>query len=386
MGTGEMNKRVAIIAPLGAHGSAHHFYLFGQLSGLKNNNVDVRIYTNSDTDDPDINGVQFYQFFGNLFSSRFRFIKGIKYVFGVIKSVLHARFSGVKLFHFHIFYINILVVFNFLLVRLLFGRIVLTVHDVSSFETEGDSSSFIAWTYKLADLILTHNNFSREEIISISPYLKNRIMIIPHGNYTPFINIRKDQKRSREYLGLPSDKTILLFFGMIKKVKGLEVLLRSFKRVVDENPNTVLLIAGNLWKNDFTTYQQIIDKDNLTGNIILHTRFIAHNDVEHYYCASDLVVLPYKKIYQSGVLMMTLSYSRPALVSDLPPLKEIISDNKSGFVFISEDIHDLAKKLNFILSDKETLDRVGRNGNRLINEKFCWDEIGRLTKKAYQTL
>ena len=381
-----MNKRVAIIAPLGAHGSAHHFYLFGQLNGLKKHKIDVRMYTNSRTKDPEIEGVNFHQFFGDLFSSRFRLVKGIKYILGIIKSVFHARFNGVEIFHFHIFYINILVWFNFFLVRLLFGKIVVTVHDVSSFEADGNSSCFIRWIYRLTDLILTHNNFSREEIISIDPSLKNRILIIPHGNYTPFINIRKDQKSSREHLGLPSDKTILLFFGMIKKVKGLEVLLQSFKQVIDKNPDTVLLIAGKPWKNDFAIYQQIIDQEHLTKNIILHTKFIQHSDVEHYFCASDLVVLPYKKIYQSGVLMMTLSYLRPALVSDLPPLKDVIIDNKTGFIFKSEDAYDLAEKLNFILSDKESLDRVQTNGARLVNEKFGWDEIGRLTKDAYQTL
>jgi glycosyltransferase involved in cell wall biosynthesis len=108
--------------------------------------------------------------------------------------------------------------------------------------------------------------------------------------------------------------------------------------------------------------------------------------VGHYYCASDLVVLPYKKIYQSGVLMMTLSYARPALVSNLPPLKDLIIDNKNGFLFRSEDINDLSERLNFILSDKKILLRIQKNGSKLINDKFNWDKIGRLTKRAYQTI
>ena len=120
--------------------------------------------------------------------------------------------------------------------------------------------------------------------------------------------------------------------------------------------------------------------------MILHKKFIDYEDVEHYYCSSDLVVLPYKKIYQSGVLMMTLSYERSALVSNLPPLKEVLIDNENGFLFKSEDVNDLVKKLNLILSDKNNLKRVQKNGRILINDKFSWDEIGILTKKAYQTL
>ena len=93
----------------------------------------------------------------------------------------------------------------------------------------------------------------------------------------------------------------------------------------------------------------IIDENNLSNYCLLHTKFIPHADVEHYYCAADLVVLPYKKIYQSGVLVMTLSYGKPALVSDLPPLKEVVTDMQTAFLFESENSISLAEKLNLIL-------------------------------------
>ena len=92
---------------------------------------------------------------------------------------------------------------------------------------------------------------------------------------------------------------------------------------------------------DFTPYQKIIDENNLQDFCLLHTKFIPQEDVAHYYCASDLVVLPYKKVYQSGVLMMTLSYEKPTLVSNLPPLKEILKDNENGFLFESENSSSL---------------------------------------------
>ena len=70
----------------------------------------------------------------------------------------------------------------------------------------------------------------------------------------------------------------------------------------------------------------------------------------------------------------------------MPPLKEVLIDNENGFLFKSEDVNDLVKKLNLILSDKNNLKRVQKNGRILISDKFSWDEIGILTKKAYQTL
>ena len=84
--------------------------------------------------------------------------------------------------------------------------------------------------------------------------------------------------------------------------------------------------------------------------------------------------------------MMTLSYEKPALVSDLPPFKEIIKDNQNGFLFESENIISLAEKINQILSDKSLLEKVKKNGSEMIKTKYRWDEIGQQTKEAYQTL
>jgi len=382
----KMNRKVAIIDPLGAHGSSHHFYLFGQASGLLKNDVEVSLYTNNETVSPEINGLKFFTFYKEIFKSKSKTISGVKWILGTFFSVFHARFSGISIFHFHIFYTNVLVLFNLLLVKILFGKVVLTVHDVSSFSNSSNSSIIGKLIYKLTDRIITHNEFSKSEIINENANLSSCISIVPHGNYTPFINIQYDRAKSKEQLGIPSNRRILLFFGMIKKVKGLEVLLSALKGVVKQNPDILLVIAGRVWENNFSTYQKIIDENNLSEYILLHTKFIQHEDVEHYYCASDLVVLPYKKIYQSGVLMMTLSHERPALVSDLAPLKEIISNNENGFLFKTENVSDLTNKLNSILGNEELMEKVRTKGTELINTKYDWTEIGKQTKQAYQSV
>ena len=381
-----MNRKVAIIDTLGAHGGSFHFYAFGQAIGLVNNGVNVSLYTNNETADPKISGVKFFAFYKNIFKNNFRITSGINWILGTIFSVFHARFSGISIFHFHIFYTNFLVLFNLLLVKILLGKVVLTIHDVSSFSNSSNSLLVGNLIYKLTDRIITHNKFSKSEIIDINSNLFPYISIIPHGNYTPFINIQNDKGKSRNKLGIPNNRKVLLFFGMIKKVKGLEILLYALKGVVKKNPDILLVIAGKPWENNFANYQKIIDKNNLSEYILLHTKFIRQEHVEHYYCASDLVILPYKKIYQSGVLMMTLSFERPALVSDLPPFKEIILDNENGFIFKSEDVNDLTLKLISILSNKELIEKVRNKGSELIKTKYDWVEIGKQTNQVYQSL
>ena len=128
----------------------------------------------------------------------------------------------------------------------------LTIHDVSSFTNTKNNSFTVKWVYKLANLILTHNNFSKEEIMRLTNTKETKIKIIPHGNYRPFIKVQKDKNASRTRLKIPSNKKVLLFFGMIKKVKGLEVLLRALIEVKQQQSDVILLIAGKVWKNDLT--------------------------------------------------------------------------------------------------------------------------------------
>ena len=77
---------------------------------------------------------------------------------------------------------------------------------------------------------------------------------------------------------------------------------------------------------------------------------------------------------------------KPALVSDLPPLKEVVTDMETAFLFETENPTSLSKKLNLIFSDSEKLESVRRNGERLIKTKYDWAEIGRQTKRAYQSI
>lgn len=381
-----MKRKVAIIDPLGAHGSSHHFYLFSQAEGLINSGVNVSLYTNKETKPPNILGLKFYQFYGFLFSHKIKVVSGLKYILGSILSIFHARIKGCSVFHFHLFYTNSLMFFNVVLSKIFLTKVILTIHDVSSFANNKSASFYSIWIYKLTDLVLTHNEFSKTEILRLTNAKSDRIKIIPHGNYIPFINVQHDKVASRNHLEIPQNKKVLLFFGMIKKVKGLEILLQALKLVIEKHNDILVVVAGKIWENDFSLYQKIIDENNLQDYCILHTKFIPQEDVEHYYCICDLVVLPYKRIYQSGVLMMALSYEKPVLTSDLPPLKEILEDNVNGFLFESENTASLAAKINQILSDKNLLEEVKKNGVEMIKTKYNWNEIGEKTKQSYETL
>ena len=88
----------------------------------------------------------------------------------------------------------------------------------------------------------------------------------------------KNKEESRRHINVPLDRKVILFFGLIKKIKGLEVLLESLTTVKEKHPDILLLIAGKVWKNDFSVYQEIIAKYNLDNHCLLHTNFIPDKD------------------------------------------------------------------------------------------------------------
>jgi glycosyltransferase involved in cell wall biosynthesis len=227
----------------------------------------------------------------------------------------------------------------------------------------------------LIDGVIVHNRFSKESFEKSFAF-KKPISIISHGNYIPFV----------EMLPLPKRKKLinLLFFGQIKEVKGLDTLLKAMQLVMTVNQNYRLKIVGRPWKTSAGRYETMIRELGLSEVVSTQFNYIEHAKVLEYYEWADIVVLPYKRIYQSGVLLLSWSYGRTVIASDLDPFTEAISDLKNGFLFKSEDAESLAAcilSLNFDRIINATL-----ASNRTITEAYDWSNIGRATIQFYQGL
>ena len=126
-------------------------------------------------------------------------------------------------------------------------------------------------------------------------------------------------------------------------MKGLDILLKAMAKVISTNPNVSLQIAGKVWHDDLLQYQQLIEELGLTEFVKTNFSFIPNEEVDGYFQRADIVVLPYRRIYQSGVLLLAMSYGRAVLASNLPPFAEVVEDGKTGYLFQSEDSDSLAE-------------------------------------------
>jgi D-inositol-3-phosphate glycosyltransferase len=161
-------------------------------------------------------------------------------------------------------------------------------------------------------------------------------------------------------------------------VKGLDVLIHALP-AVDQDIH--LIIAGKPWKDDFTFYQSLIEKYQLSNRVKLFIRYIDDQERELFLKSADLLIIPYRKIYQSGVLLMGMSYRLPVLASDVEANRELIKDQYNGLLFKNGDPNDLAEKINafFKNSNKQS---IVDNAFQIMQEKHNWNEIAAKYKKV----
>lgn len=380
---GRKNLKAVVVEPVGGHGGMD-YYDFGLCGGLAGAGVDVTLHTSDETSwRSEAFGIE--TSYRGVFGSDPAWRRGLRHLGGTIRALLGARLGGTRISHFHFFHVGPLELFGVLLARSLGIKVVVTAHDVRPFVERLSVPWMASRAYGMADRVIAQSKTAEKELRALLDVPEHRIDVIPHGSYLPFVGEAPARGEARARLGLPQGAKVLLFFGQIKAVKGLDLLIVALPRVLREHPETVLLVAGKAWKDDLRRYRKQIEALGISESCVLHTRYIPDAEVAAYYAASDAVVLPYRRIYQSGVLLMSMSYGKPVVASDLPGMAEAITDGVTGYLFAAGDAGALADKLNGVLGDDRELRRTAERARRYVEEHHDWGSIGALTAACYRT-
>lgn len=263
-------------------------------------------------------------------------------------------------------------------------KLVITIHDILPFNTKFYDKHYHQKIYDLADQIIVQAETNIKRFDELFPEDSDKVTFIPHGHFLDFAD-KHDMAESRQHLNLPMNKKVFLFFGQIKKVKGVGVLLESFGKLCEQRDDLYLVIAGNVWKDDFAEYQEIIDKYHLDSkNLKTDIRFIPDDEVGYYYSACDVAVLPYLDVYQSGVIQLTYAYEKAAVATAIAPFMEIVEDGVSGFLCKPNDSDDLEKTLDKAADvDQVSLKKMADAGQAKIKQKYSWDNIAKNITELY---
>ena len=169
-----------------------------------------------------------------------------------------------------------------------------------------------------------------------------------YENYGDLISINLARKK----LNLNPHDKIILFFGLIRHYKGLDILLEALAAPEIKNQGVKLLIAGEFY-DDKNFYLQLIKKLKLQDHVIVHDKFIPNDEVRDYFCASNLVAQTYRNATNSGVTMVGYFYEKPMLVTNVGGLSEIVPNEVCGYVVENNCALISEKVLDFFANDRE---------------------------------
>jgi D-inositol-3-phosphate glycosyltransferase len=241
---------VAMIEPVGGHGGAH-YYDFGLARGLLAAGCQVSLYTCDETANPEIPGLGFYPVYRGIYGRGPRWLRMIRFVRGTFAVLKSAVIRHEAVCHYQVFNDLIPELVVIALAKLARRRIVLTVHDVSALAGPVTWKRNISgWVYRQADGVIAHNKVSMKELESIR-VPSQMIRVIAHGHYLDSMQKLPVVSEARRTLGIDPGAKVILFFGQIKEVKGLDILIEALPEVVGGVPDVVLLIAGRPWKTEF---------------------------------------------------------------------------------------------------------------------------------------
>lgn len=265
---------------------------------------------------------------------------------------------------------------------------VLTVHNVIPHEEDMYNYRGIVrrlYEKKGFNAFVVHSEMCKKILCSYYPSISDKIFIIPHG-CSMVKNMRKQEARSK--LGLPVDiYPLILFFGGIRKYKGLTYLLRSLSSVEKDFPNVRLVIAGKLMYDNIERYLKVINEENLTKKVILRVGYVPETVADLYFQSADLLVLPYTNFTsQSGVLMRAYSNQRPVVVTDTGAMGETVRKDATGTVVRPRSVKHLADGILEILSEEKIRENAKRNMSLLVHEKYNWSQIAKKTITLYNKL
>ncbi len=208
------------------------------------------------------------------------------------------------------------------------SKVVCIADNVIPHEKRAGDKAFTKYFIKPVDAFITMS----EKVLDDLKLFNNTkpAAYIPHPLYDNF-GEKIPKETARKNLGISVDEKIILFFGFIRKYKGLDILLDAMALLKDKMPDLKLLIAGEFY-DDKKQYEEQIIRLGLKDRLILKTVFIADNEIKNYLCAADLVVQPYRNATQSGVTPLAYHFEIPMIVTNVGGLTAMVPHDKVGLV------------------------------------------------------
>jgi glycosyltransferase involved in cell wall biosynthesis len=312
------------------------------------------------------------------------------------KLILYAATAEPKVFHilwnnrFQLFDRTLLMLYY----KLLGKRLILTAHNVNAGKRDLNDSWLNRISLKIqygwSDHILVHTNEMKKELVRDFRVAEDTVSVIPFGINNTVPNTALTPVEAKQILGLSRNEKALLFFGNIAPYKGLEYLISAFTELLKRDRTYRLLIVGK--PKGLASYwgeiERTIARCGIGDRVIEKIEYVPDEATELYFKAADVLVLPYTRVFQSGVLFLGYSFGLPAIAADVGNLSEEIVKGETGFTFKPRDPSDLAHKIVTYFSSElfHNLETRRTRIRAYANERYSWDKVATITTGIYSRL
>ena len=247
-------------------------------------------------------------------------------------------------------------------------KIIALCHNVLPHERNFADIPLAKMFFKKVDFAITLSQKSSDDLKLLND--KIRVKTLFHPVYSNF-GEPVEKHAAREKLGLAKNKKTILFFGFIRKYKGLDILLRSVA-ILKNKIDFQLLVAGEFYdKKD--EYLNLIKDYKLEEIVIMHDKFIPSDEVKYYFSAADVAVLPYRSATQSGIVQLANNFHKPVIATDVGGLSEIIIDGVNGYIVPPENPQALADAIGKFYENNEE-EKFSANVKFAV-EKYSWNKF-----------
>lgn len=274
-------------------------------------------------------------------------------------------------------------------------KVVFTAHNVNAARRDGHDSWLNRITlriqYRLANHIFVHTEKMKEELKNDFQVPAEKITVIPFGVYETSPRTELTPPEAKRRLGLSEGEPAMLFFGQIASYKGLEHLVDALPMITAKVPGARLIIAGRVKRGHEAYWESVKKRLKQQGAWEATIRRIDHipeAELEVYFKAADVLILPYTSIFQSGVLFLSFGFGLPVIATDVGAFRDDVIDGETGFICAPGDPHSLALAVERYFKSPlyRDIDLTRRNVERRIREGHSWDTVARITERVYSSL
>lgn len=220
------------------------------------------------------------------------------------------------------------------------------------------------------DYYLVQSAMDEADLLKLKPEARYKRVFHPTYNAFKMKNMTKTE--AREILGLDKEENVMLFFGYVRKYKGLHHILSALSDIAAKVEKVKLLVVGD-FGDDREEYMETIRQQQIEEYVEIVEGYIPDKEVEKYFAASDLAVLPYESATQSGIAQIAYGFGMPIVATNVGGLPEVVLDGKTGYVVEAEDDKALGEAVIRFFNDTDI--EAMRENIKKEDYKYSWDRM-----------